>query len=682
MGAEMQGGINITLRADRSCNVTVRLGETLNADGTVKVPMYTGNIFEDVWTLRPGQQTVVQHEYMEFRWAEIINAPEPIDLNSVGGWVVRYPLASASGGAEAGDPKSETFLARFGSRNTEYSNFDTAPASPFESNYTRTITTADSVAAGGSGGFNGNATPELALPLWPIRSLATFAASDDGNYSGLATPLERVWSLARYTMVTVGLDINTDSNTRQRDLCHIDAYITAMGQYAISNASGVQFATAMDALQVDSNIWASSADFKAVTVQLIREVVLQRGDTGLRLAAQYYQQLRDFTLGHFVSADAHGGLLYKPKDAQCGFVTPTPHGVSCSVNDLIDWPTSQRDGYVDGPVSSVINAYAVGALNAMADIAQWLGRAQDADTLSAQAAALAASMRAQLWDSRVGAFRDGLEGRAASHAAVHGSIWSAAHGVFGGNSTKEGARALVNYLQTQQPQGQLRCSCMGAYWLLRGLFRAGLTYAPAADLALLYLTGNSTTSWIAMMDKWGATTTMEAWSPSAKPNLSFSHPWCAAPAAIIPGFVVGVRPTAPRWANFTVRPQPGALLTMNARLPTPHGDIRVDFVQNTSTVTLALGVPMGSCARVCLPPPHTASAAASHLPQDANPRTTTTTTTASATRDISSSLWVDGISVPYALHGRMVCALSDVGPGSHTVRLSQQTTRVMTFTRR
>jgi hypothetical protein len=38
-------------------------------------------------------------------------------------------------------------------------------------------------------------------------------------------------SLGRWTILTTSLDVNTDSNTRQRDNCMIDAYLCYSGQY-------------------------------------------------------------------------------------------------------------------------------------------------------------------------------------------------------------------------------------------------------------------------------------------------------------------------------------------------------------------------------------------------------------------------------------------------------------------
>ena len=40
--------------------------------------------------------------------------------------------------------------------------------------------------------------------------------------------------------MTTSLDVNTDSNTRQRDNCEMDAFIAAMGQFSISASVQLQ----------------------------------------------------------------------------------------------------------------------------------------------------------------------------------------------------------------------------------------------------------------------------------------------------------------------------------------------------------------------------------------------------------------------------------------------------------
>ena len=88
------------------------------------------------------------------------------------------------------------------------------------------------------------------LPVSALRPQTEMSMFRSSNAS-----LDAVWGLVRHTLVAVSLDVNTDSNTRQRDLCHTDAYITTIGQLALSDDYGVQQMTAEDGFQLDSNIW-------------------------------------------------------------------------------------------------------------------------------------------------------------------------------------------------------------------------------------------------------------------------------------------------------------------------------------------------------------------------------------------------------------------------------------------
>lgn len=171
----------------------------------------------------------------------------------------------------------------------------------------------------------------------------------------------------------------------------------------------------------------------------------------------------------------------------------------------------------------------------------------------------------------------------------------------------------------------------------------GLT-AEAADAALAFLTHNGT--WLGMIAA-GATATMEVrqrrfcagfrcktiisqsfpktgsghtqrrlqkkrpfgctfsqvWTTKDKPNLSWSHPWCSAPANIVPRRLMGVQPLAPGYVHFEVYPQPAQLAWATLSLPTTRGKILLRFNQTASVFNASLTIPQGSTARVCLPPP-------------------------------------------------------------------------------
>ena len=142
----------------------------------------------------------------------------------------------------------------------------------------------------------------------------------------------------------------------------------------------------------------------------------------------------------------------------------------------------------------------------------------------------------------------------------------------------------------------------------------------------------------------GATTTMEVWTTADKPNLSWSHPWCSAPANAVPRLLMGVTPITPDFQRFSVMPQLGNLTHASLSLPTIHGRISVSVNQTLATITASLTVPVGCVARVCLP-----------------------STGVGTPERLGPVLEVDGRVVEAVVQGRMLCASSDLSAGPHTV---------------
>ncbi|MDW4903963.1 family 78 glycoside hydrolase catalytic domain [Streptomyces sp. ADMS] len=71
LGREIVGGLSLEVTGSAGDTVEVRLGEELNADGTVKYQLRATNTYREVWTLRDGQQSVEHWGYRGFRWAEL-----------------------------------------------------------------------------------------------------------------------------------------------------------------------------------------------------------------------------------------------------------------------------------------------------------------------------------------------------------------------------------------------------------------------------------------------------------------------------------------------------------------------------------------------------------------------------------------------------------------------------------
>ena len=98
----------------------------------------------------------------------------------------------------------------------------------------------------------------------------------------------------------------------------------------------------------------------------------------------------------------------------------------------------------------------------------------------------------------------------------------------------------------------------------------------------------------------GATITWEAWDLKYKPNQDWNHAWGAAPANLLPRFVLGVRPLQPGWTETTIAPQPSGLRHAKGRVPTPRGAIDVKWAAGP-TFALHVEIPAAIAATIVLP---------------------------------------------------------------------------------
>ena len=81
--------------------------------------------------------------------------------------------------------------------------------------------------------------------------------------------------------------------------------------------------------------------------------------------------------------------------------------------------------------------------------------------------------------------------------------------------------------------------------------------------------------------------------------ISYCHGWTAGPCALLPAEVAGIRPLEGGFRRFRVAPKPEDLESLEAVVPTPHGDIALSLTRTE----LVLRVPEGTTAEVELPAP-------------------------------------------------------------------------------
>jgi len=81
----------------------------------------------------------------------------------------------------------------------------------------------------------------------------------------------------------------------------------------------------------------------------------------------------------------------------------------------------------------------------------------------------------------------------------------------------------------------------------------------------------------------------------------YSHGWGGSPLIQMSSRILGVTPATPGFARIAIRPQLCGLKFARGVVPTPHGDVAVDWWRESAQFTLKLTVPAGASAEVVLP---------------------------------------------------------------------------------
>jgi alpha-L-rhamnosidase len=152
-------------------------------------------------------------------------------------------------------------------------------------------------------------------------------------------------------------------------------------------------------------------------------------------------------------------------------------------------------------------------------------------------------------------------------------------------------------------------------FLSTGLLLPALADNGFADTAYRLLLQDTEPSWLTMIER-GATTVWERWNgvdAEGKAHHSLNHYSKGAVVSFLYGQVTGLRPTAPGYRTFDVRPMPGGGLTSaKSRHDSPYGPIEVAWRLDGGDFTLELDVPGGTTAQVTLPDGTTTTAAPGH----------------------------------------------------------------------
>lgn len=422
----------------------------------------------------------------------------------------------------------------------------------------------------------------LNLPASPARIWGTAIRQEFDEtascFESSSALLNRIYDFTKYTVKATNQDLYVDSQSRERGAYEGDALINMLSAYAVEDRYALARFTA---LYLNTHrTWP--AEYVLISILMAWEDYLYTGDASL-LRSDY--ELLQGKLFPEKYADCRG--LYGRGILQKGNVNAV----------LVDWPASERDGYAweESEYNTVLNCMVYKALRCLSQIARVLNKTEDMQRMERRADELKASLISLLYAPEQGAFYDGLcaDRTPARHFSQHASAFALYCGVYEGDEMR---RALISFLKKQ---GKIKMSVYGAFYLLEGLYAAGAgDYA--AELLLQEDTADGARTWAYMLEK-GATITTEAWNPTNKPNMTFSHPWGSAPASQIVRGIFGIRPLEPGFGRFQVWIQAGPLRKASVTAPTVKGPVCVSFEKSEGApekLEVVLTVPPNTEAEV------------------------------------------------------------------------------------
>jgi hypothetical protein len=396
-----------------------------------------------------------------------------------------------------------------------------------------------------------------------IQRNSAFASTWDdqaASFQSSDKTLDTIWELCRYSIkATTFAGVYVDGD-RERIPYEADAYLNQLSHYTCDPDPQMARDTYDHLMKQPTwpTEWAPHMIFMA------HADWMQTGDQAW--IAPRFEALKKKTLSERARAD---GLLVSNQKQQ-------------KRDDIVDWPTTERDGYVFTPVNTVVNAFHLRALQRMSELAIAARKPDDAKSYQQQYQKTLAAFQEKLIDPQTGIFKDG---ESTKHSSLHANLFPLAFGLV----PEKNRKRVIAFIK----QRGMRCSVYAAQYLLEGLYEQG-----EAQTALDLMLADGDRSWKHMLNS-GTTITWEAWDNKYKPNQDWNHAWGAAPANILPRYIIGVRPTKPGWSEILIAPQPASLTSLLGKVPSPRGPVHVKWEKATNIWQIAL--PPGVSGLISLP---------------------------------------------------------------------------------
>lgn len=263
---------------------------------------------------------------------------------------------------------------------------------------------------------------------------------------------------------------------------------------------------------------------------------------------------------------------------------------------FVDWADMRKEGEL-----CVEQVLLWKALRVLADSAAVLGKAADAAAYAARAGALRDRILAVFWSEEKGTLlHQRVDGKVQGHTR-YAPLFALLYGLL----PEDKARLATENTLLSDAAPAITTPYM-RFYEMDALLRAGRTREVLEGVRAY---------WGGMLDL-GATSIWEQFDPSetgdehyamyGRPfGRSLCHCWGAGPVYLCGRHILGVAPTAPGYAQYEVRPNPGDLRRVEGAVPTPDGSLSVrieDGRVRVSSTCRGEGVLLWQGQRAPLPP--------------------------------------------------------------------------------
>ncbi|MDF7825456.1 family 78 glycoside hydrolase catalytic domain [Pontiellaceae bacterium B12227] len=395
------------------------------------------------------------------------------------------------------------------------------------------------------------------------RRSAFLEVWDDGAASFQCSEemLNQIWELCRYSIkATTFAGVYVDGD-RERIPYEADAYINQLCHYYTDH--DVQIARDTFDYLMKHPTWPT--EWGSHMVFMAYADWRHTGDKDW--LADRYESLKSKLLLDRVAED--------------GLVRSSPRQIK--KGDLVDWPKTERDGFVFTETNTVVNAFYIRSLVLMDTLAKAVGNRDDSRHWRSILVASIPAFKEQLFNIDSGFY---VDGKGTDHSSAHANLFPLAFGLV----PTENRKLMAEWLSERG----MACSVYAAQYLMEALFENG-----QAEAAVQLMLADGDRSWRHMVES-GATITWEAWDLKYKPNQDWNHAWGAAPANLLPRYVLGVEAFEPGWKTARVKPYPSGLKFAKGKVPTPRGAIEVDWMHEDE-FTISIKAPEGMKLRLELP---------------------------------------------------------------------------------